>query len=155
MKQLFKDGNHLIRVAGLFAAGIGVFFILRGILVPAGFGLYGHYRAGALADNRKRPATFAGKAACLDCHSEVADSQKKSHHARLSCEACHGALARHADDPDVKPAKLPGAALCLRCHRAIVGRPASFPQIDPAKHTDGSACTTCHQPHHPELEEGT
>jgi hypothetical protein len=152
MKRLLRDGNHLIRVAALFGAGSLAFFVMRGLLVPADFGRFGHYRAGALADNRKRPAGFAGKPACLDCHSEVADLQKGSKHAAVRCEACHGALARHAEDPGVAPVKLVATRLCLTCHRAAAGRPAKFPQVDAESHAGGADCTSCHRPHHPEQE---
>jgi Cytochrome c554 and c-prime len=151
MRQLLRDGSHLIRVAALFAAGTVIFFILRGIFIPADFGVYGHYRAGALGDNRARRPAFAGKAACLDCHSEVADFQKGSHHAAFSCEACHGPAAAHAENPEIKPVKLTSAPLCLTCHRAIPGRPAKFPQVDAQKHAEGAECTSCHKPHHPEV----
>jgi len=152
MRQLLRDGSHLIRVAGLFGAGVLAFFVMRGLLVPSDFGRYGHYRAGALADNRKHAIAFAGKTACLDCHSEVSDLQKGSKHAAVRCEACHGALARHAEDPDVKPAKLAATRLCLTCHRATAGRPAKFPQVEPEDHAGGADCTSCHRPHHPEQE---
>jgi len=153
MRQFLRDGNHLLRVAGIFGFGIVVFLLLRAWLVPADFGRYGHYRAGALADNLARAVRYAGKAACLDCHTDVADSQKGSHHASVSCETCHGALARHADNPEIQPAKLDPATLCVTCHRATPGRPAKFPQIHPKEHSAGAACTSCHKPHHPEQEE--
>ena len=153
MKKLLRDGNHLLRVAALFGVGIAVFFVMRGLLVPSDFGRYGHYRAGALADNAKKAPMYAGKPACLDCHSDVADAQKGSHHAAVRCEACHGPLAAHADNPDVKPIKPAAAHLCLTCHRAIAGRPEKFPQIDPDEHAGGVECTSCHRPHHPEQEE--
>jgi DNA-directed RNA polymerase subunit RPC12/RpoP len=152
MRRLLRDGSHLLSVAALFAAGIAAFFVLRGILVPSDFGRFGHYRAGALADNAKRPVHFGGKTACLDCHGDVADAQKGSRHANVRCEACHGPLAKHADDPGIQPAKLAAGHLCLTCHREIVGRPAKFPQIDPDEHAGGVECTSCHRPHHPEQE---
>ncbi|MGH9441993.1 MAG: multiheme c-type cytochrome [Thermoanaerobaculia bacterium] len=153
MKAFFRDGGHLLRVAAIFGIAVLAFLLVRARLVPADFGRYGHYRAGALADNRSRPAVFAGKAACLDCHSDVADAQKGSHHASFSCEACHGPLAAHADNPEIKPAKLDEARLCVTCHRATAGRPAKFPQVHPKEHSDGAPCTSCHKPHHPEQEE--
>lgn len=154
MKQLLQDGRHLLRVAGLFAAGTLVFFILRGILVPADFGRFGHYRGGALAEISKKPVSFAGKTACLDCHGDVSKEQQGSKHAKLNCEACHGALARHAEDPEkAKPEKKGATNLCLVCHRTNVARPAKFPQVDPKEHSDGAACDSCHKPHHPEVEE--
>lgn len=153
MREFLRDANHLLRVAGIFGIGLVLFLVARAWLVPADFGRYGHYRAGALDDNRARAATFAGKVACLDCHSDVADGQKGSKHAAVSCEACHGPLARHVDNPDVKPAKLDAAVLCVTCHRATAGRPAKFPQVHPKEHSGGAACTSCHKPHHPEISE--
>lgn len=148
-----KDGGHLVRVAGLFAAGVLLFLLLRAVFVPEDFGKYGHYRAGALADNASRPIAFAGKPACLDCHSDVQDAQKGSKHARLSCETCHGPLARHAADPEkLTPAKLVATTLCLGCHRTNAARPEKFPQVDPKDHSEGAACESCHKPHHPEPE---
>ena len=153
MRTILQDGQHLLRVAALFAAGTVLFFIFRGVMVPAGFGRYGHYRAGALADNRGRPITFAGRAACLDCHSDVPDAMKGSHHEHLSCESCHGALGAHAADPEKVNAVLPDPqTLCVSCHRAEAGRPAKFPQIDPKTHHEAGACKSCHKPHHPEPE---
>ena len=55
MGVLFGHRGHLLRVAGLFAAGVLAFLVLQAFLVPKGFGVYGHYRAGALEENRVRP----------------------------------------------------------------------------------------------------
>ena len=154
MRRLLQDGRHRLRVAALFGAGVLAFFVLRGVLVPADFGRFGHYRAGALGDISKKPLAFAGKAACLDCHGDVTKEQQGSKHAKLNCEACHGPLARHADDPEkAQPEKKGATALCLTCHRANVARPAKFPQVDPKDHSEGAECDSCHKPHHPELED--
>jgi Cytochrome c554 and c-prime len=153
MRESLKDKEHLFRVAGLFGLGVLVFFVLRGVLVPKSFGVYGHYRAGALLDNRSRSLTFAGRGACLDCHDDVREAQKASKHARIGCEACHGPLARHASDPDKqKPAHLDETALCLTCHRQNAAKPHGFPQVDAMEHAEGAPCTSCHNPHHPEQE---
>jgi hypothetical protein len=58
-----SDKQHLVRMAGLFAIGITAFFVLRWLMVPADFGLYGHFRPGALDDARSRPLHYAGRAA--------------------------------------------------------------------------------------------
>ena len=71
MNKLFKDKEHLVRVALLFVAGLFLFVVARAILVPKGFGDYGHYRAGALADVAARPVAYAGRAACLECHTRA------------------------------------------------------------------------------------
>ena len=151
MSGHFKDREHLVRMGALFAGGLVIFVVARGLLVPAGFGQYGHFRAGALADNRAHQLRFAGRAACADCHDDVVKSRVGSKHASIGCEACHGPLAAHAADPDTQKPQLPDAAvLCVRCHQANVARPAAFPQVDPREHGDGQRCTECHKPHHPE-----
>ena len=65
-----KEAAHLIRLAALFAAGVLLFLFVRQMMVPAGFGRYGHFRAGALEDIRARPIAFAGRAACEACHDD-------------------------------------------------------------------------------------
>jgi Cytochrome c554 and c-prime len=150
MKGIFGSGEHLVRVLLLFAAGLLAFLGLKSLLVPPGFGAYGHYRAGALDDNRARPVTFAGRAACADCHEDEPAALARGQHAHVGCEACHGAQSVHAGDPEAQKPRLPEApALCLRCHARSSGRPAAFPQIDPADHADQARCTECHTPHDP------
>lgn len=152
MGDLFRHGGHLIRVAGLFVAGIVAFLVLQAFLVPEGFGVHGHYRAGAIEENRVRPVSFAGRAACVECHSDVPDAMGGGPHAAVRCESCHGPLAAHAGDPAEKKAVRPDGVLCARCHAANVARPAGFPQVEIADHSGGEACTTCHAAHDPRQE---
>jgi hypothetical protein len=147
----FQDQEHLYRVAVLFVAGLLVFMLLKTLLVPRGFGVYGHYRAGALADNRARPIAFAGRATCEACHTDAVQAATGGKHAGIGCEACHGALARHAqaDDPAAaKPAR-PTAELCPACHTANVGKPAGFPQVQIKEHAAPGTCLECHRAHQP------
>jgi hypothetical protein len=148
----FGHKGHLLRVAGLFLAGVLAFLVLQAFLVPKDFGVYGHYRAGALEENRVRELAFAGRAACVECHSDVPDAMKGGRHAAVRCEACHGPLAAHAADPVEKKAARPDSkVLCAHCHAANVARPAQFPQVEVAEHASGEACTTCHAAHHPAM----
>ncbi len=150
MRSLLEDAGHLVRLAAAFAVLVVLFVIARGALIPKDFGTYGHYRAGALADARARPVSYAGRAACVECHDDVDALKKKGKHAGLGCEACHGALARHAADPQgVVPVKPDPAKVCLVCHLKNVAKPAGFPQIDPAEHAGSDPCVTCHKPHSP------
>jgi len=150
MSGRFADVEHLLRMAGLFVAGAVVFLIVRAALVPEGFGTWGHFRAGALDDNRAHPLRYAGQHSCADCHADVLEVRRESKHTAIGCEACHGPHGAHAADPDSAPGRRPDAAtLCLGCHRLNVARPAGFPQIDPAEHGDGEPCASCHPPHHP------
>jgi hypothetical protein len=155
MGAVFGHKGHLARVAALFLAGIAAFLVLQALLVPKGFGVYGHYRAGALEDNRARALSYAGRAACVECHADAADAAKGGRHEGVRCEACHGPLARHAEDPAAQKAVKPDPrVLCVRCHQANVARPARFAQIDAAEHAGQESCTTCHVAHNPGVEKG-
>ena len=157
LMNALKDAGHLFRLAAVFLIGILAFLGIRGFLVPRSFGQYGHYRGDALADLAARPINYAGHQACETCHSDVLDKKKDGRHAHVNCEACHGPLAKHADDPaSVQPPKLDTAVLCVRCHEANAAKPRSFPQVASADHSSGLPCDTCHQPHSPAITaEGT
>lgn len=152
MKERFKDHVHLIRMGLLFAGGLVVFLVVREVLVPADFGVFGHFRASALVDARSVPLQHAGRDACGECHEEVVEARAGSGHQQVGCEACHGPLAAHAGDPSQVQPELPGASTCLLCHLPNVAKPAGFPQVDPEEHAGSEACTECHLPHHPEIE---
>lgn len=150
MGRPLGDREHLVRVALLFAGGFAVFLVLRALLVPAGFGVYGHFRVAALEANRQRPLVYAGRSACADCHSEEADLLRSGKHARVGCEACHGALARHAEDPATQKAVRPDPrSVCLVCHEANRAKPAGFPRVVVAEHAPQGSCVDCHRPHAP------
>jgi len=155
MQDFLRSTEHLIRVAILLAVGIGAFLLIRGVVVPPDFGRYGHFRPAAMDEIRARPIKFAGREVCEACHSEQAEVKAKGKHAGLGCEACHGPLARHAEDPTSVTPKLPDAAvLCARCHEANSAKPKSFPQVVTAEHSAGLACNTCHRPHTPKIGAG-
>ena len=153
MNGRFKDAEHYVRAAILFAIGLFLFLIIRGVMVPKDFGRLGHFRPGALDDNRAHAMMFAGRALCEECHEDVVASRAGSRHDRVNCEACHGALAAHAEDPTgVKPTLPDGRQICLSCHEMNAARPAGFPQVEPQEHAGDEVCTTCHMPHRPEIE---
>jgi hypothetical protein len=150
---LFKDIEHLIRLAIVIAIALVAFVILRAAVVPRSFGEYGHYRGAAIDEIASRPIAFAGHETCEGCHTDVVDQKKLGRHVVVACEACHGAQAKHADDPgSVQPAKLDTAVVCARCHEANAAKPKNFPQVATADHSGGIACDTCHQPHRPRIE---
>jgi transcription elongation factor Elf1 len=151
---LFKDTGHLIRLVVVVVLGVAAFVLLRAAVVPPSFGQYGHYRGDAIAEIAARPIAFAGHETCEACHTEVVDQKKQGKHVVIACEACHGALAKHADDPaSVKPPKLDTAVVCARCHEANSAKPKGFPQVATADHSGGIACDTCHRPHRPKIED--
>ena len=152
MRHFFEHKEHLVRMAVLFVVGILAFVVLREIMVPAGFGEYGHFRAGALDDVRAHPVKYAGAATCVQCHTDIAEQRAQGKHAHVGCEACHGPLATHAEGKsDEMPTKPDPRATCLRCHTHNVTKPKTFPQIVPAEHSEEGPCTACHQAHSPSL----
>ncbi|MEO8595380.1 MAG: cytochrome C [Candidatus Solibacter sp.] len=152
MEKLFRDSGHLIRPALVLLAGLGLFMVIRGAVVPKGFGQYGHYRPGALAMVRQHPLSYAGHEACAMCHEEESKTRAEGKHAHVSCETCHGPLAKHVDDPVANVPKLPTVAtLCVRCHEKDQAKPKGFPQVVSAEHSNGMACNDCHKPHSPKL----
>lgn len=145
-----REAAHLIRLAGLFLAGIVLFLVVRQEVVPAGFGKYGHFRAGALDDVRAHRLVYAGRSACLACHDDISNVLQTGKHAGVGCEACHGAQAKHADDPSATKPELPDTRrLCARCHEANSAKPGRFPQVKAEEHSGGESCKSCHQPHKP------
>lgn len=151
----FKDAEHLVRLAGTFVLVLVVFLLIRQHFIPKSFGQFGHYRGNALAELSSKPIVFAGHRACEDCHSDVLEVKRAGKHAGVNCEACHGALAKHADDPASVTPQLPDTAvLCARCHEENIAKPRAFPQVVSTQHSGGVACKSCHQPHSPLLQPG-
>lgn len=148
MGDRFRDSAHLVRMAGLFVVGLVLFLVGRSFFVPDDFGIYGHYRAGALDDARARPIVFAGQAACVTCHADVGEARQAAPHARVSCEACHGPLATHAaGEPPLQPRRPDGRDLCVACHAASPSKPTAFPQVVVSDHAGDARCIECHNPH--------
>jgi hypothetical protein len=131
---------------------MALFLVLRAMVVPEDFGKYGHYRAGALDAVRDKPPAYAGQEACAVCHEEAVTARKAGRHVNVACEACHGPLGAHANDPAAQAPKLPDTtALCRRCHEKDAAKPRGFPQVVSAEHSGGSPCKACHKPHNPKL----
>jgi hypothetical protein len=153
--RAFREAGHLFRLAAVFVIGAMAFLGLRAWLVPKSFGEYGHYRGDAVREAAARPVNFAGHRACQDCHADVIEKKNAGRHAQVNCEACHGPLAKHVEDPtSVVPVKPDTAVLCARCHEANPAKPRTFPQVAAAEHSSGMPCDTCHQPHSPAITAG-
>jgi hypothetical protein len=134
------------------AVGLGLFLLVRAAVVPKNFGEYGHYRPAALGAMRARPLVFAGQSTCVLCHDAEAKTRAVGSHAHVACEACHGPLANHAEDPAANVPQLPDVAnLCRRCHEKDAAKPMGFPQVATVAHSGGMKCDGCHQPHNPKL----
>lgn len=123
---------------------------MRYLLVPADFGLYGHYRASSVLQNAEQEIKHAGSQACADCHEAIVETKTSSYHRGVSCESCHGPASSHVQDPDkIKPTVPKGRSQCLLCHEYLSSRPTGFPQVVAESHNPVKACITCHQPHDP------
>jgi len=152
LNRFLRDSAHLIRPALVIIAGLGIFMAIRAAVVPKGFGKYGHFRPAALDVIRSRPIVYAGQDTCIMCHDDQAKARAAGRHAHVACEACHGPLAQHANDPGSLKPKLPDVAtLCVRCHQKDAAKPRNFPQVAAADHYAGVLCNACHQPHNPHL----
>jgi len=150
LNRIFRDSAHLIRPALVLVGALGLFVVIRAAVIPKGFGEYGHYRPGALDLVRSKPISYAGQDTCVLCHEDQAKVRASGKHAKVACEACHGPLAKHANDPgSLKPVRPDTTVLCRRCHEKDVAKPEKFPQVATAEHSGGAACNTCHQPHSP------
>jgi len=151
-RRSVRDYEHVVRMAALFALGIAAFLIWRSWMVPSDFGVYGHYRAGAIEAAALRPSHYAGQATCVECHTDVQDVRSAGRHAKVACEACHGPLGGHANgETDVAPIRPSPRAVCLTCHTARLGMPATFPKIVVNEHSEAGPCTECHAAHAPSI----
>lgn len=136
---------------------IALLLILRMFLVPDDFGvhergyMYGWYRKGNEAEWLKVSVKYKTPEACRECHKHNYDDMKKSSHANISCENCHGPLADHPKDP-IGLAVDRSRQLCLRCHLRLPYKSSdrgSLKGIDPDTHNPGAECVLCHVPHNP------
>jgi hypothetical protein len=153
MSSRFRDVEHVVRIAALFALGIAVFLLWRWWMVPADFGVYGHFRARAVTDNMMRPLVHAGRAACTDCHSDVLAVWQAGSHSNVGCESCHGPLGRHArGEEETTPRRPAGRTLCIQCHASMRGKPRAFPQVVVSDHAGDNVCIDCHTAHAPAIQ---
>lgn len=158
-----EHARHVLRVALLVLVLFSGLVVARGLLIPDSFGKYGHYRYDNVIEQRNTPLAHYGAKSCRGCHEkqwQLRESGDMEGHLKVSCEVCHGPLARHASGEnkatDKKFADMPVVRswqLCAQCHLKLEGRPASFPQVTfDSKHMkgdklEGDVCKKCHDPH--------
>jgi hypothetical protein len=149
-----RHAQPVIRMAGLFAFGIALFLVLRGVFIADDFGVYGHFRASALDVERAKPLWYGGREVCAGCHTDVLAAQAGGGHAAVACEACHGPAGGHATGGGEPPRPIrPAPRLgCLICHTEDASKPPGFPQIVASDHAGQLDCSLCHSPHHPRIQ---
>jgi hypothetical protein len=152
MNRIFDGWEHLIRLALVAFVLVVIFLTVRQRLIPAEFGKYGHFRPASIDQIAAKTPVFAGREACATCHDEIVTAKSKGPHVNVGCEACHGALGRHALDFSSQKPVLPDTAkLCVTCHEADSAKPKNFPQVVSREHAGDAACGTCHNPHQPKF----
>ncbi|HWG84193.1 MAG TPA: cytochrome c3 family protein [Deinococcales bacterium] len=143
-------------IVGLVTA----FLLLRGLFVPTGFGVhsrgytYGWYNISNEDKWRALPVQYRSVEDCADCHDDAAASVKRSSHAIIACQNCHGPARGHPDAPERLVVDT-SRELCARCHSLLPatssGR-ADIVGIDLAVHNPGQECASCHDSHDPTQE---
>ena len=153
-----NDTKHIWRIFLLVLVGIGAFLVGRILLVPKTFGMFGHYRAANVAEQRAFEVKHQGPESCEPCHADEFALWGASPHKTIICEDCHAPYVTHVKD-DNKIAdmeKNPAPDFCLRCHQRLPARPADFPQVEALEHLaklkvemGDTVCIVCHNPHSP------
>jgi hypothetical protein len=150
VRPALRDYEHVGRVAGVFLVAVLLFVAWRWAMVPSDFGVYGHFRAGAIVEAAEGTLRYAGQASCVDCHSDVQTLRLSGSHQVVSCESCHGPLGDHArGETDVAPIRPSSRGVCLTCHTSRIGMPLAFPTIIVNEHSESGPCTDCHASHNP------
>lgn len=142
--------TQLKRLIPMFIVFIGLFLLLRHLLVPDSFGQYGHYRGDALIDISSTELIHASKEDCYDCHDDIQEKIESDAHAELSCLICHGPGLAHVDNPESgNILKNSGREFCGKCHQINAARSSDVIfQVDIATHhTEIDNCIECHNPH--------
>jgi hypothetical protein len=135
----------------LFALFILLFIGVRAVLVPKSFGRYGHYRADAIDEIAAEKTHYAGKAACIECHTAEATKLESDLHSDLTCEVCHGPGDRHiASTKTTGLLKRSGdRETCGICHEKNPARNTEYVKQVKIRehHIERKNCIECHNPH--------
>ncbi len=153
--------NHVWRPLVVVIVLVAFILLARAIHVPKDFGIgergymYGFHRKSNEDDWKAFKVKYKfDNEYCGVCHADNYESIKKSPHAIINCENCHGPALNHPEDPP-KLTINQTQELCLRCHYPLAyptsGR-SKIRGIDPVQHNAGLDCITCHNPHKPNLE---
>jgi predicted CXXCH cytochrome family protein len=152
--------NHVLRPLYLALSIAGAVLLARAVLVPKDFGvhergyMYGWYRKGNEADWMAVKVKYRTAEHCRECHQDKYGDLKRSPHARINCENCHGPSLAHPDDPPTLTVDR-SRELCLRCHSLLPYKASGRGKIRgiiPESHNPEAECVLCHYPHDPTLE---
>ncbi len=154
--------DHIWRPLYVVLAVVLVIVLIRACYVPKGFGvwdrgyMYGWHRKGNEGEWKVGKVKYKTAAYCQDCHGREHGAIKRSAHAAVMCENCHGPALDHPDDPP-KLTIDRDRSLCARCHALLpykAGGRAAVRGISMETHHPEAECVRCHRPHDPRPEEG-
>lgn len=151
--KIFKKvPDPIIRLFVVFILFSGVIFIVKSFIIPSSFFDTELHKKLTIEMEQSREIIYAGSSVCVDCHEDEYDTKRKSNHANLACETCHGAALLHSEDPlEVLPLDQSpkDRDFCQICHNYNLSRPMGFAQINPIVHNPLKRCSECHDPHNP------
>ncbi len=166
-----RHAGHFLRLVALVAVAVVGFLFVRSQVVPKDFGVTGHFRLSAIADEGKREARHIGSDACAECHDDIGKSWKTGKHHTPQCENCHGPGLMHTkvvaeESTTAYPDKIlklknaikrpTGIQECKWCHLRTFERPSTLKSIanveaHVSEHkgtfTKDTKCIDCHNPH--------
>jgi hypothetical protein len=160
-----ENTKHVWRAVLIILILFIIFITVRQFLIPASFGLKGHYRYDSINEYEAYPVIHGDASSCNSCHKDIYLEKIKGRHATVSCEVCHGALTYHVKDGkkiNLMPIQK-SYTLCVKCHQKLDSRPTEFPQIIITKHLEDMGaigpnsnkeiaegiCIGCHSAHEP------
>ncbi len=162
--------KHIMRLLGVLGTIAVLFVVVRTMAVPKDFGKTGHFRFGAIEEEKAKTPRFQGADACKNCHAEVFKiwtAGKHKHH--IQCENCHGPRFWHIrqmnGEPDATPPKAywnaTGIVECKRCHVKTFERAPQVKSIESVQahvtemggtFNPTTKCTDCHNQHSLEVK---
>jgi len=167
-----RHAGHFARLFALVAITVVGFFFVRSKVVPKDFGVKGHFRLSAIADEAAREPRHIGSSTCADCHDEIATAWRTGKHHTPQCENCHGPGLMHTKVIGEEPTKAypdkmlavsalaikrpTGLTECKWCHLKTFERPSTLKSITNVEahvvqhqgtFTAATKCIDCHNPH--------
>ena len=167
-----RHAGHFVRLFALVAIAVVGFLFVRSKVIPDDYGVKGHYRLSAIADEAAREPRHLGSEACAECHDDIAMEWTAGKHTTPQCENCHGPGLMHVKKvSDDSTAGYPDKVLtqfenainrgtgfheCRWCHLKTFERPSTLKSIASvekhvAEHmgtfTPDTKCIDCHNPH--------
>lgn len=167
-----RHAGHFVRLLALVAIAVVGFLFVRSKVIPDDYGVKGHYRLSAIADEAAREPRHLGSEACAECHDDIAAEWTAGKHTTPQCENCHGPGLLHikkvSDDSTAGyPDKIltqyenainrsTGIHECRWCHLKTFERPSTLKSIASVEQhvtehkgafSPDTKCIDCHNPH--------